>query len=286
MIKRQYGKHKEFLSVIGLGGIAVKGQGQNNANNLVSLAYDHGVNYFDVAPGYGDAQELFGVALENYRKNIFLACKTGKRNSKESRLDLENSLRLLKTDYVDLYQLHGMTTRDDFIQATRSDGAMETLVTAKEEGKVRYLGFSCHSIEVAKLLIGHFNFDSILFPVNWALILKNDFGPEIIEICKDKNIAILALKTMAHKLWDNPSIRKYKNCWYQPLDDTEMINLSVKFTLSQPVVSFLPPGDPGLFLKGLDAVKQFHPITEREKNFLAEEARRTNSIGSKTEVFI
>lgn len=91
---------------------------------------------------------------------------------------------------------------------------------------------------------------------------------------------------MAHKLWDNPITRKYKNCWCQPLDDTEMINLSVKFTLSQPVVSFLPPGDPARFLKRLDAVKKYQPIIERERIFLAEEAQMTSSIGSKTEVFI
>ena len=286
MIKRKYGKNKELLSIVGLGGISVKGEGQNKANDIASKAYDKGVNYFDVAPGYGDAQELFGKALISFRKNIFLACKTAKRDQKESLKDLENSLRLLKTDYFDLYQLHGMKTKEDFEKVISPGGAMETLIKAKEDGKVKNLGFSCHSIEVAKLLINHYDFDSILFPVNWALILKNDFGPEIISICKEKNISILALKAMANKMWDDNIRGKYQNCWYEPLDDDEMIKLSIRFTLSQPIVSFLPPGNPDLFLKGLEYAEKFQPITEEELNLLAIKAKNTNTIGSKTEVFI
>jgi len=286
MIKRKYGKNNDMLSVVGLGGISVKGKGQKTANEITSIAYERGVNYFDVAPGYGDAQELFGKALISFRKKIFLACKTSKRDEKESTKDLENSLKLLKTDYFDLYQLHGMKTKEDFQKATSSHGVMNTLIKAREEGKIRNLGFSCHSTEVAKLLIEYFNFDSILFPVNWALILKNDFGPEIIDLCQEKNISILALKAMANKMWDDNVRGKYQNCWYEPLDDHNMIDLSVKFTLSQPVVSFLPPGDPDLFLKGLESAEKFHPINNEEIEFLKAKAKKTNPIGSKTEVFI
>ena len=117
-------------------------------------------------------------------------------------------------------------------------------------------------------------------------MLKNDFGPEIINLCKEKNISILALKAMANKMWDNNIRGKYQNCWYEPLDDDEMIKLSIRFTLSQPIVSFLPPGNPDLFLKGLEYAEKFQPITEEELNLLAIKAKNTNTIGSKTEVFI
>ena len=150
--RRKY-KKNDLLSIIGLGGISIKGLGLKNSSNLISYAYDNGVNYFDVAPGYGDAQELMGEGLRSYRKNVFLACKTKYRNQLDSTNDLNNSLKLLKTDYFDLYQLHGMKTYNDYQNVVSKDGALKTLIEAKEKGKVRYIGFSCHSIEVAKLLI-------------------------------------------------------------------------------------------------------------------------------------
>ena len=134
------------------------------------------MNYFDVAPGYGDAQELMGEGLRSYRKNVFLACKTKYRNQLDSTNDLNNSLKLLKTDYFDLYQLHGMKTYNDYQNVVSKDGALKTLIEAKEKGKVRYIGFSCHSIEVAKLLINEDIFDSILFPVNWGLMIKDHYN--------------------------------------------------------------------------------------------------------------
>ena len=107
------------------------------------------------------------------------------------------------------------------------------------------------------------------------------------EINNNKNtIDPFVVKAMANKMWDDDVRGKYQNCWYEPLDDDNMIDLSVKFTLSQPVVSFLPPGDPDLFLKGLESAEKFHPINNEEIEFLKAKAKKTNPIGSKTEVFI
>ena len=133
MKKRKY-KKNDLLSIIGLGGISIKGLGLKNSSNLISYAYDNGVNYFDVAPGYGDAQELMGEGLRSYRKNVFLACKTKYRNQLDSTNDLNNSLKLLKTDYFDLYQLHGMKTYNDYQNVVSKDGALKTLIEAKEKG--------------------------------------------------------------------------------------------------------------------------------------------------------
>ena len=84
MLYRNYGNNKQKLSVVGLGGISVKGLGQKKATEIINYAVDKGVNYFDVAPTYGDAQELFGVGLKGHRNKIFLACKTKFRSSKDS----------------------------------------------------------------------------------------------------------------------------------------------------------------------------------------------------------
>ncbi|HPC77994.1 MAG TPA: aldo/keto reductase, partial [bacterium] len=197
MDKRPYGKTGEMLSIIGFGGIVTAELPQEEANSIVALAIDRGVNYFDVAPTYMDAEERLGIALKGKRNNIFLACKTGKRTKEEARKELENSLRLLNTDHFDLYQLHSMTTDEDFEVAMGPGGAMETFVKAKDEGLIRYIGFSAHSVEVALKLLDAFQFDSVLLPLNWVNYFNANFGPQVVEKAMAKGVARLALKAMA-----------------------------------------------------------------------------------------
>src|SRR5690554_6116655 len=128
--RRQLGKTGDKLSVIGFGGIMLNDNPQEFANELVAKAYELGVNYYDVAPTYGNAEERLGPALEPYRENCFLACKTTRRDADGARNELENSLRLLKTDRFDLYQLHALTTIDEVEEAFGPEGVMETVATA------------------------------------------------------------------------------------------------------------------------------------------------------------
>ena len=286
MEKRRFGNKNEYLSILGLGGIVIKGLDKYSVDSIVSDAVSEGINYFDVAPGYGDAEKLLGPSLKKYRLNSFLACKTNKRTEKESTEELYNSLNLLKTDYLDLYQLHGMKTDDDFEKVMADDGAIKTFQKAKEKGLVKYLGFSYHSEKVAKRLIEAFDFDSILMPVNWSVFLKYGFGSELLSIAKEKGLAILALKSMALQMWDDPKNRKYKNLWYEPIDDPYFAELALKFTLSKSVTSLLPPGDPKLFNLALKFVKNYSPISDQEIEELKEFSYKINPIGSDTEIFI
>src|SRR6201996_6188987 len=135
--RRPLGKTGEHLSIIGFGGIVVMNEESGAAKNIVAEAVDRGINYFDVAPSYGNAQERLGPALAPYRKNCFLACKTEGRTKDASRKQLEESLRLLKTDHVDLYQFHALTKMTDLDEVLAPGGAMETMEAAKKEGKIR-----------------------------------------------------------------------------------------------------------------------------------------------------
>src|SRR5687768_4527553 len=110
---RELGNTGATLSVIGFGGIVVTDVPQSEANQRVASAIERGVTYFDVAPSYGDAEERLGPALEPHREGVFLACKTGERDAAGVRRELEQSLRRLRTDHVDLYQLHAVTTLED-----------------------------------------------------------------------------------------------------------------------------------------------------------------------------
>ena len=264
MQKRAYGHAGDKLSLVAMGGIVVKGMEAAAASRIVGKAVDCGVNYFDVAPSYGDAEERLGPALEPYRNDVFLACKTGRRDRPSADAELRRSLQRLRTDHFDLYQLHGMTTEEDLEQATGPDGALETLVRARRDGLVRHLGFSAHSAEIAMALMDRFEFDSVLFPVNWVLYLEAGFGPQVVEKAVGMGMSVLALKGMATQLLHDPGERVRPNCWYEPASDPELASLALRFALSQPITAAVPPGDPGLFELALELAEGFSPITEDE----------------------
>lgn len=170
---RPYGTDGRELSVVGFGAIVVMNETPEDASTCVAWAIDQGVNYFDVAPSYGDAEIRLGPALEPFRKDVFLACKTAERSADKAHAELEQSLKNPRTDHVDLYQLHALTTTDDIEQAFGPGGAMEVFVKVREEGKTRYLGFSAHNEEAALEALRRFPFDSVLFPLNFACWINN-----------------------------------------------------------------------------------------------------------------
>ena len=184
--KRRLGRTGADLSIIALGGIVVMDTEQPFANNIVAEAFDRGINYFDVAPEYGNAQQKLGPALEPYRKRSFLACKTLMRDKGGAAGDLEDSLRKLRTDHVDLYQFHAVTTKEDVEKIFGPNGAMETFQAARKAGKVRFIGFSAHSVENAFSMLDHYDFDTILFPINFVLFSQANFGPQVLAQCARK----------------------------------------------------------------------------------------------------
>ena len=271
--KRSLGRTGEMLSMIGFGGIVVRDATPEEASDRVKQAIDYGINYFDVAPSYGDAEVKLGPALEPFRKNVFLACKTGKRTKNESRLELEQSLKNLRTDHFDLYQLHAVTTLKDVDTIFAPGGAIETFKEAKNEGKVRFLGFSAHSVEAAMALMDRFDFDTILFPINFTTWNAGNFGPQVLERAQGKKMGILALKAMAAGPWKEGADRtKYPKCWYEPLTDQEDIRMGLRFTLSHPVTAAVPPGDENLFKIALKVSDNLSPLKKEEIQFMKEKA--------------
>ncbi len=264
--KRPLGRTGEKLSIIGLGGLVLAEETQETANNLVAEAIDQRVNYFDVAPSYGNAEDRMGPALQPFRKDVFLACKTLKRDKAGAAEELERSLSKLRTDHFDLYQLHALSKPEDVEQAFGPGGAMETFVKARKDGQVRFLGFSAHSAEAALLAMKRFDFDTALFPVNFVCMLQGGFGPQIIAAARAKNMGILALKGLARQPWPEGAARdEWPKCWYQPLTDPAEAELSFRYTLSQPVTAAVPPGDKRLWRKALEIAHRFTPLTGAEE---------------------
>lgn len=272
MLTRPYGTTGESLSIIAFGGIVICDTEPPEAGRLVRKAVDAGINYFDVAPSYGNAEECLGPALEPYRKDVFLACKTGDRTKEGARAELERSLERLRTDHFDLYQLHGMRSWEDYDQATGPNGALETLLEAREQGLVKYIGFSAHSEPVAVKLLEEFDFDSVLFPLNWVNFLAADFGPRVIQAAEQNGAARLALKALARGRLEKGTKNPYPRCWYEPVADPELADLALRFTLSQPITAAIPPGDPGLWEMAVELGQNFRPITDGETAVLKEKA--------------
>jgi aryl-alcohol dehydrogenase-like predicted oxidoreductase len=263
--RRALGRTGERLSILGFGGIVVMNASTREAADRVAEAVEYGVNYFDVAPSYGNAEEMLGPALEPYRKNVFLACKTTERGREGAQRELEQSLRRMRTDRFDLYQLHAVTTKEDVEKIFAPGGALETFVAAKQAGKVRFLGFSAHSVEAALALVGRFDFDTILFPTNFGTWHAGSFGPQVLEAARAKGMGILALKAMARGPWPKDAKRdRYPKCWYEPLAASEDAMMGLRFTLSHPVTAALPPGDETLFKQALGLAMRFTPLKEEE----------------------
>ena len=258
------------LSVIGFGGIIMLGQQQAQANGIVSQSVARGINYFDVAPAYGDgeAEEKLGIALEPHRKNAFLACKAEKRDAPGARAQLETSLKRLKTDYFDLYQFHAVTTPEEARQIMGPNGAGETFVKAKRDGLLRYIGLSAHGIEAAKMLMDGMPLDSVLFPVNYVNYAEGDFGPQILAEAKKRGLARMALKSLAQTTWKPGETKTYANCWYRPIEDPETAEKALRFTLTEDVCSAIPPGYEKFLNMAIEFASRFEPLTTNERTQL------------------
>jgi predicted aldo/keto reductase-like oxidoreductase len=276
--KRILGKTGEKLSLIGFGGIMLNNNPQDFANELVTKAYELGVNYYDVAPNYGNAQEKLGPALKPYRKNCFLACKTHERDAIGAQRNLEDSLKKLHTDYFDLYQLHALSSVEQVEQAFGNGGAMETVVKAKKEGKIKHVGFSAHSVDAAMLAMKYYDFDSILFPINFACWNAGNFGPQVFEEAEKRGMGILALKAMALTPLKKDEGKVFKNVWYRPIQNEEVMNMALKYTLSKNITAAVPPGKNTLFLKALEFMNEYKPITEKETSKLLALSKETKPI--------
>jgi aryl-alcohol dehydrogenase-like predicted oxidoreductase len=254
MKKRTLGQTGAELSVIGFGGIVVTNTTSREAAQFVGEAVDRGINYFDVAPQYGNAEEMLGPALKPYRDQSFLACKTEKRDAAGARAALENSLKLLQTGHFDLYQFHGVPSLDEARQILAPGGALEAAVKARDEGLIRHIGFSAHCEKAAALLLDSFEFASMLFPVNASSWNAGGFGPQAVAKAVEKGTGILALKALAKRPIEAGEKKKWEKCWYVPIDTLEEAIPALAFTLSQPVTSAVAPGHIELLRLACDAL--------------------------------
>jgi aryl-alcohol dehydrogenase-like predicted oxidoreductase len=277
--KRILGKTEEQVSMIALGGMVLKDAEPAHAAKVVGEAFAKGINYFDVAPTYGDAELKLGPALKPYRDKVFLACKTQKRDKAGAEQELRESLKRLQTDRFDLYQLHAITdVKEDVEAALGKGGAMEAILAARRQGLVRYIGFSAHSAEAALAAMREFEFDTAMYPVNFVCHYRSGFETEVLAEARGRGMGIIALKAMARQRWQGP--KRYEKCWYEPVDERELARKALSWTLAQGVSVAIPPGEEALWRMAVELGPECGEPTGVELAELEEIASRSEAIFS------
>jgi predicted aldo/keto reductase-like oxidoreductase len=273
MEKRRY-RDGVDLSIVGFGGMILVPMEQRDCDAIVAESIEAGVNYFDVAPSYGEgeAEVKLGRALAPFRSDVFLAGKTFARDAAGAGRELDQSLQRLRTECLDLYQFHALIKASEVERVFAPGGAAEALARAQEKGKVRFVGFSAHSVEAALAVMDRMTFDSVLFPVNFVLYARGDFGPGVLEKARQLNVARIAVKPMALGPWSRHEEHEYPNCWYRPIVDPELARQAFRFALSEDVTALLPPGDARLFRMALRFAQDYSPVSATERAALLESA--------------
>jgi aryl-alcohol dehydrogenase-like predicted oxidoreductase len=276
------GKTNLQVSRVGFGGIVVMNAESETASNAVKFAVENGINYFDVAPSYGNAEEKLGPALAPFRQDVFLACKSHLRDAQGTKKLLNESLEKLQTDHFDVYQLHGITDVEKDVKASfAKGGAMETILEAKKNGIIRYVGFSAHSPEAALTAMNLYDFDTIMYPVNFCTHFHSGFEEAPLAEAKKRGMGVIALKTMAWQKWQNQEDKKkYPKCWYMPLDDPEKARMALSWTLEQGADIAIPPGEETLFRLCVSNLSKVDNLSAEETKILSDLAAESEPIFS------
>jgi aryl-alcohol dehydrogenase-like predicted oxidoreductase len=281
--KRRLGRTGHMSSIITLG-CAVLGWGyarsQEECDKIIELALSHGVNHFDVAPAYGEAELRLRPWMKDYRGEIFLACKTGKRTKKEAAEELKRSMERMGVDYIDLYQFHGLDNSEDLEVAFGPDGALQAMLEARDEGKIKYIGITSHRPPIIIEALNRFDLDTVLFPMNFVLgkhrCPDNDYEP-ILKLAKEKDIGIIVMKAFAKGRWpppldEQPVEKRPYSTWYEPFTTQTEIDQCVSFVLSHDITTVTSASDSQLLPKVIIAAESYRKLTLDEQKQLIEQA--------------
>lgn len=246
--KRPFGRTGHNSSAVIFGAAALARADQGTADRMLELLLAHGVNHIDTAARYGDSELRVGAWMDRHRDDFFLATKTGQCDFEAARAEIHRSLERLRTDHVDLIQLHALIHPDEWEQALGAGGALEAAIQAREEGLVRFIGVTGHGWNVAAMhrrSLERFDFDSVLMPWNWFAAhhatYADDFEATSV-LCAARNVAVQTIKGIARGPWAAGATRN-RTTWYQPLEDEDDIRQAVHWVLARPGIFLNSVGD-------------------------------------------
>jgi len=253
--KRKLGKTGVDVTIMGLGGEGVlRTYGyEKEAYELINRAIDLGITYFESARAYSGSESYYGRSLRERRKEIFLTSKSHVRNKEGALLHLQETLRNMKTDHLDLWQVHDVRTEEEVKEIFGPHGALEAFVEAKDRGLVRFIGVTGHHNPlITKQCLQQFDFDTVLIPVNPAEPAYKSFLEEVIPLAKHKGMGIVGMKVYFRGL-------AAKLPWFETMDPF------FRFSLSQPITTaVIGCDDLEQLEENVKFAGSFSPLTEKE----------------------
>ena len=250
METRRLGRLGHQSSVLVYGAAALSAVSQDEADASVEEALAGGINHFDTAASYGEAELRLGPWMPEIRNRIFLATKTGERDGDAAYRQIATSLERLQTDHVDLLQLHAVGTVEELDVVTAPGGALEAAVRARDEGLVAAIGITGHGHRAPAThteALRRFPFETVLSPLNWVLTQHAGYlaaYEQLVAEVRRQDAALLVIKTVARRNWVGPQDHA---TWYEPFTDPAVIRAAVSWALAhEEITALATPGDVGL----------------------------------------
>src|SRR5438094_7779712 len=259
--KQLFGRSGHMSSRTIFGAASLSSVTQQDADQILQVLLQYGVNHIDVASSYGDAELRIASWLTQYRSQFYVATKTDARTAQEAKEELQRSLERMRIDYVDLWQLHNLADPIEWDTALSPGGAIDAAVEAKKQGLVRAIGVTGHGLQIAathRRSLERFDFDSVLLPYNY-LVMQSPYYAEnfnaLLSTCQQRDVAVQTIKSIAYKPWMG---RKHTHSvWYEPLEEQQYIDTAVHWVLKQPGIFLNTVGDIHVLPKVLDAASRF-----------------------------
>lgn len=251
------------------GAAALGNVSQDEADQTMELIREHGINHIDTAASYGDAELRLGPWMETHRDEFFLATKTGERTRADAYNEIQRSLERLRTDQIDLIQLHNLVDEEEWRTVFSPGGALEGVVEAKEDGFVRFIGVTGHGVTVAAQhlrSLEEYAFDSVLLPYNFPMSRNERYIADfeaLVALCVERGVAIQTIKAITRGPWGDHE--PTANTWYEPLTDQDAIDTAVGWVLGRDGVFLNTVGDIHILPKVIDAGERFIQRPDEEQ---------------------
>jgi aryl-alcohol dehydrogenase-like predicted oxidoreductase len=270
MERRRLGRIGHESSVLIYGAAALGQVDQDTADASIQEALDAGINHFDVAADYGDAELRLGPWMPRVRRDIFLATKTGLRDAQSAWVQINASLERLQTDSVDLIQLHAVGDLEELDKVTARGGALEAGLRAVEEGLAGAVGITGHGHTAPAThleALRRHPFSTVLSPINIALWLQPDYraGYEaLVAEVQRQDAGLMTIKTVARRNWPEGADTPYAT-WYEPHDRPDLVTATVSWSLARrEITGIATPGDVTLLRHVIEAEKNRMDVVDAE----------------------
>lgn len=217
------------------GAAALGAMSQERADTTLELIDRAGVNHIDTAASYGASEDRLRPFLSQHRRRFFLATKTGERSGSAGRAELERSLERMGVGHVDMIQLHNLVEPDEWEAAFAPGGVVAAMAQARDEGLTRFIGITGHGLRIAEMhlrSLERFDFDSVLFPYNHALLRDEGYRADVAalrRVCAERSVAAQTIKSVARGRWGDQDLRRFS--WYEPITDPAAIDRAVRYVL-------------------------------------------------------